>query len=44
MGIADRLQRVVYQVHVVHLQDGMQPDQLSDDELHGLLDLIPSMD
>jgi DNA primase len=41
-GITDRLQRVVYQVQVVALPDGMQPDQLSTNELQRLLDWIPS--
>jgi hypothetical protein len=41
--IADRLQRVVYQVHLLDLPDGVQPDQLSSDELYRLLDWIPSM-
>jgi DNA primase len=36
-GIADRLRQVVYQVDVVTLADGVQPDQLSKDELHGFL-------
>jgi hypothetical protein len=35
--------RHVYQVHLVDLSDGVQPDQLSADELHRLLDWIPSM-
>jgi len=36
-GIADRLRPVIYQVDVVNLADGMQPDQLSKDELQGFL-------
>lgn len=36
-GIADRLKQLIYQVDVVNLADGMQPDQLSNDELQGLL-------
>jgi DNA primase len=36
-GIADRLRQVVYQVDVVTLADGVQPDQLSKDELQGFL-------
>jgi DNA primase len=36
-GIADRLQQLIYQVDVVNLADGKQPDQLSHDELRGLL-------
>jgi len=39
-NISDRLQRVVYKVDLVELSDGMQPDQLSADELRGLLDVI----
>jgi DNA primase len=42
-GIAERLQLVVYQVDVVELPDGVQPDQLSSDELHRLLNEIPGM-
>jgi DNA primase len=38
--IADRLQRVVYQAQLVELSDGVQPDQLSEDELQRLLDDI----
>ncbi len=37
-GIADRLQRIVYQVHLVDLSQGVQPDHLSGEELHRLLD------
>jgi DNA primase len=37
-GIADRLRQVIYQVDVVDLPDGVQPDQLSGDELHEMLD------
>ncbi len=36
--IGDRLQRAVFHVQVVELPDGVQPDQLSGNELHGLLD------
>ena len=43
VGIADRLQRVVYQVQLVDLPQGVQPDQLSTDEVHRLLDRIPAM-
>jgi DNA primase len=39
-GIADRLRRIVYQVDVVTLADGMQPDQLSTDELHQLVNSV----
>jgi DNA primase len=39
-GIVDRLQSRVYQVHVVALSENVQPDQLSTDELHRLLDSI----
>jgi len=39
--IADRLQRVVYQVQVVELPHGVQPDGLSADEFHRLLGRIP---
>jgi DNA primase len=39
-GIADRPRRVVYQVDVTVLSENMQPDQLSVDEVHGLLDWI----
>jgi len=42
-GIADRLQRVVYQAHLVDLPHGVQPDQLPAAELHRLLDWVPSM-
>ena len=42
-GIADRLRQVIYQVDVVDLPDGVQPDQLVGDELRGLLDLIPAI-
>jgi DNA primase len=37
IDITDRLQRVVYRVQIVELPDGMQPDQLSADELRPLL-------
>ncbi len=36
--IADRLQRVVYQLQTVELPDGVQPDQLSEEELQRLLE------
>jgi hypothetical protein len=36
MGIADKLRQVIYQVDVVDLPDGVQPDQLVEDELRGL--------
>jgi len=42
-GIVDRLQRILYQVQLVELQNGVQPDQLSADELHRLLVGIPAM-
>jgi DNA primase len=42
-GIIDRLQRSVFHVDLVELTDGMQPDQLSSDELRRLLDGIPVM-
>jgi DNA primase len=41
--IADRLRRVVYQVEIVALDDGLQPDQLSSDELRHMLNSIPVM-
>jgi DNA primase len=41
--IADRLQRVVYQVNVIALPEGAQPDQLSIDELRRLLEWIPAV-
>ena len=37
-GIADRLRRRIFQVDVVTLLDGTQPDQLSNDEVHRLVD------
>jgi DNA primase len=40
--IVDRLQRVVYQVQVLELPQSSQPDQLSTDELHSLLEGIAS--
>jgi DNA primase len=43
VGIVDRLQRVVYQVQLVDLPQGVQPDQLSVDELHRVLDAITVM-
>jgi len=42
-GIADRLRQIIYQVDVVDLPDGVQPDQLSKDELRKLLDFIPAL-
>jgi len=42
-GIVDRLRRAVFQVNVVNLPDGVQPDQLSIDELHRLIDSIMVM-
>jgi len=41
VGIVDRLQRVVYQVELVEVQSGSQPDQLSVEELQELLGGIP---
>jgi DNA primase len=40
-GIVDRLQQVAYRVGLVELPNGVQPDQLSADELHRVLDGIP---
>jgi DNA primase len=37
-GISDRLQRLVYKVDLVELPPGVQPDQLSGDELRRLLE------
>jgi DNA primase len=42
-GIADRLRQIIYQVDVVDLPDGVQPDQLSGDELQRLLDFTPAL-
>jgi DNA primase len=42
-GIEDRLQGVVYQVQVVDLPHGVQPDNISDEELHRMLDWVPAM-
>jgi DNA primase len=42
-GIADKLRQVIYQVDVVDLPDGVQPDQLSKDELQKFLDVIPAL-
>jgi len=42
-GIADRLRGVVYHVQLVELPHDVQPDQLSGDEIHRLLDRIPAM-
>jgi DNA primase len=39
----DRLRRIIYQVDVVTLSDGVQPDQLSIDELCRLLNSIQGM-
>ena len=36
--IADRLRSAVYQVEVVALADGVQPDQLSEQDVHQVLD------
>lgn len=41
--VADRLRRIIYQVDVVTLADGMQPDQLSSDQLRQLLNSIHVM-
>jgi DNA primase len=38
--ITDRLRRRVYEVHVVDLADGAQPDQLSKETFHQLLDSV----
>jgi DNA primase len=42
-GITDRLRRIVYQVDVVALADGMQPDQLSIDDVHQVMDFVQVM-
>jgi DNA primase len=42
-GIADRLRRIIFQVDLVTLLDGTQPDQLSDDELHRFVDSTQSI-
>jgi DNA primase len=42
-GIADRLRQIIYHVDVVDLPDGVQPDQLSKDELQKFLDVIPAL-
>jgi DNA primase len=39
-GIVDRLRSIIYQVDVVTLTDGMQPDQLSFGHLHRMLSSI----
>ena len=39
-GIGDRLRRIVYQVDVVTLADGIQPDQLLEDEIYQVLNGI----
>jgi DNA primase len=39
-GIIERLRRAVFQVNVIALDDGVQPDQLSTSELHRLLNSI----
>ena len=36
--IADRLQRVVFQVKTIELDDGVQPDELSSEQIHAELD------
>ncbi len=36
--IADRIRRVIFQVDIVALADGVQPDQLLEDELHRQLE------
>jgi DNA primase len=41
--IADRLQRIVYQVQLAELLNDVQPDQLSVEEIHRMLDGIPGM-
>jgi len=41
--IADRLQRTVFRVERIELPDGVQPDQLSSDEIRSLLDPAPGM-
>ena len=38
--IADRLRRSLFRVVTVELDEGRQPDQLTDDELHGELDAL----
>lgn len=43
VGIADRLKRVVYQVQLVDVPQGVQPDQLSTGEIHRLVHRIPVM-
>jgi DNA primase len=43
IGIADRLKRIVYQVQLVDLSQGVQPDQLSTGEVHRLIHRIPAM-
>jgi DNA primase len=42
-GVADRLRRIIFQVNVVTLLDGTQPDQLSEDELHRFVDSTQSI-
>ena len=42
-GIADRLRHIVYRVDMVTVADGMQPDQLSADEIHQQLDSVQVM-
>jgi DNA primase len=37
VGIVDRLQRIVYQVRLVDLPQGAQPDQLTVNELQRVL-------
>jgi DNA primase len=41
--ITDRLQRVVFQVRTVELPRDVQPDQLSADEIHRLLEEVSIM-
>jgi len=41
--IGERLKRGIYQVDVVDVSNGVQPDELSKDELHRFLDRIPSI-
>jgi DNA primase len=42
-GIVDRLRQIIYQVDVVDLPDGVQPDQFSKDELQRYLDVISAL-
>jgi lipase chaperone LimK len=43
IDIADRLQRVVYQVQLVELLNDVQPDQLSVEEVQRMLGGIAGM-